>query len=163
MALRVTSIFAHQGNGGDLGDFASGNEAAAEIAERRLAAGGGTDGHVKSSPYWCASAGDGSCPLQFAGVVIEGARPTRAAKARRALRRSRANRLALEWLFEGPAAVTSSDRPRSALALWGRGLDTPQNGSDGRGRNHRPFSRGADVLFCTTICHSKARFPLRLT
>lgn len=72
MALRVTSIFAHQGNGGDLGDFASGNEAAAEIAERRLAAGGGTDGHVKSSPYWCASAGDGSCPLQFAGVVIEG-------------------------------------------------------------------------------------------
>ena len=64
--------FAHQGNGGDLGGFASGDQAPVEVAERRLAAGGGTGGHVECGPHWGTSAGDGSCSLPLATVVIEG-------------------------------------------------------------------------------------------
>ena len=64
--------FAHQGNGGDLGGFAGGDQAPVEVAERRLAAGGGTGGHVECGAHWGTSAGDGSCSLQLATVVIEG-------------------------------------------------------------------------------------------
>jgi len=64
--------FAHQGNGGDLGGFAGGDEAPVEIAERGFAAGGGPGGHVEGGAHGCASAGDGSRSLQLAAVVIEG-------------------------------------------------------------------------------------------
>src|SRR5438067_1347406 len=64
--------FAHQGNGGDLGGFAGGDEAPVEIAERGFAAGGGPGGHVEGGAHGCASAGDGSRSLRLAAVVIEG-------------------------------------------------------------------------------------------
>lgn len=51
--------------------FPGGYEAFVELAERRLAAGGGTGSPVEGGSHRGAPAGDGSCSLQLATVVIE--------------------------------------------------------------------------------------------